>query len=139
MADKPKYKMAYDYSDGTVHKFAWDNGWKEVEQEPCDECLHNHTSICGNCKDYDEFEQEPCDVMSINSMVETIATKVTEDTEKFIFETIKPYCEEITKREISKKDLECALIQYFSNEPCDTISKGASDKNPCENFLQNAE
>ncbi|MBQ1293186.1 MAG: hypothetical protein IIY21_04065 [Clostridiales bacterium] len=59
------------------------------------------------------------EAISINSMVETIATKVTEDTEKFIFETITPYCEEITKREISKKDLERALTQYFSKEPCD--------------------
>ena len=67
---------------------------------------------------------EPCDTISINSMVETIATKVTEDTENFIFETIKLYCEEITKREISKKDLEKALTQYFSKEPCgDAISR----------------
>ena len=66
------------------------------------------------------------EAISINSMVETIATKVTEDTEKFIFETIKPYCEEITKREISKKDLERALTQYFSKEPCDdAISREA--------------
>ena len=85
----------------------------------------------GYFKGYDDgVEQkleEPCeDVVSINSMVETIATKVTEDTEKFIFETITPYCEEITQREISKKDLERALTQYFSKEPCeDAISREA--------------
>ena len=52
-----------------------------------------------------------------------IVTKVTEDTEKFIFETINPYCEEITQRKIFKKDLERALTQYFSKEPCDAISR----------------
>ena len=57
--------------------------------------------------------------MSLNSMVETISMTVSEDAEKFIFETINPYCEEIAKRKISKKDLEKALTQYFSKEACD--------------------
>ena len=56
------------------------------------------------------------ETISITSMIKAVAIKVTEDAEKFVFETIKPYCEEITKREISKKDLERALTQYFSKE-----------------------
>lgn len=79
------------------------------------------------------------DVKSINSMVETIATKVMEDTENFIFVTITPYCKEITKREISKKDLACALTQYFSKEPCeDAISRDAVlDTTICEGISCN--
>ena len=66
------------------------------------------------------------DVLSITSMVEAMAIKATEDTEKFVFETIKPYCDDVTKMEISKKDLEQALSQYFSKEPCeDAISRQA--------------
>lgn len=48
----------------TISKALYDKlniDYEALSQEPCDECLHNHTSICGNCNDYDEFEQEPCD------------------------------------------------------------------------------
>lgn len=99
---------------------------EEVADNKCDKCGQEHRQLAEWLKELKAYkEQEPCDIMSIDSMVQTIATKVTEDTEKFIFETIKPYCEEITKREISKKDLEQALTQYFSKEPCDTISREA--------------
>ena len=27
-------------------------------QKPCRDCKYNHTSICGNCKHYDEFEEK---------------------------------------------------------------------------------
>lgn len=65
---------------------------------------------------------EPCE--DVARFAERVATTVAEETDRFIFETIKPYCERIEKREISKKDLECALVQYFHKEPCeDCISR----------------
>lgn len=36
-----------------------------------------------------------------------------ETADAFIFKTIAPFCEELTKQEIQKKDLEQALIHYF--------------------------
>ena len=53
LEQEPKYRMAYEYSDGTVHKFVWDNGWKEVEQEPCD-------NDCEHCT-WTECPIEPCE------------------------------------------------------------------------------
>ena len=83
-------------------------------------------------KDWWEQEYiEPCETTSTDepmtiiyptimaSELDKIVTQAVEEEDKFIFTTIKSYCEEITKREISKKDLEQALIQYFSKEPCD--------------------
>lgn len=40
-----------------------------------------------------------------------ITTTVKEEHDKFIFETIKPYCREITRMEIDKKTLSRALIK----------------------------
>ena len=40
-----------------------------------------------------------------------ITTTVKEDYDKFVFETINHYCEEITKMEIDKKTLSRALIK----------------------------
>ena len=51
----------------------------ELSQEPCDECLYNHTSICGNCKDYDEFEEEPTEFEEINYVQEHKKIPVTLD------------------------------------------------------------
>ena len=92
--------------------------------ENCDRCVDNKCPNDGMPRIINPSVKEPFNTMSISSIVETVATKVTEDTEKFIFETIKPYCEEITKREISKKDLKKALTQYFSKEPCDEWQDG---------------
>ena len=44
---------------------------------------------------------------------EKFVTKYVETLDDFIFQTIRPYCEETTQRLISKHDLENALIQYF--------------------------
>ncbi len=67
---------------------------------------------------------EPCE--DVFQYAEKVVTKAVEETDKFIFETIKPYCEAIEEREISKRDLECALTQYFHKEPCeDAISRQA--------------
>ena len=62
---------------------------------------------------------EPCE--DVFQYAEKVVTKAVEETDKFIFETIKPYCEAIEEREISKRDLECALRQYFHKEPCDDV------------------
>ena len=42
-----------------------------------------------------------------------ITTKVTEDYDKFVFETIKPYCEYVTEQVIDKKTLYNALVNYI--------------------------
>ena len=48
----------YDIAHSSRLKQALEMAIQALSQEPCDECLHNHTSICGNCKNYDEYE--PC-------------------------------------------------------------------------------
>lgn len=47
-----------------------------------------------------------------DNYVSKIAEQVTETHEKFIFETIRPYCEPIVKMEISKEYLVNALLLY---------------------------
>lgn len=60
------------------------------------------------------------------TLTKRVITQVTEDMDNFIFTTIKPWCEAKEQREISKRDLEQALTQYFSKEPCeDAISREA--------------
>lgn len=44
--------------------------------------------------------------------VYTITTKVTEDYDNFVFETIRPFCEEVQQQVIDKKTLSSALINY---------------------------
>lgn len=51
-----------------------------------------------------------------SEIVEHVVTKVTEDQDKFIFETIRPYCEEITQQVIDKKTLSQALIKHFGQD-----------------------
>lgn len=41
-----------------------------------------------------------------------IETRVQEDSENFIFETISPFCEQVLQRKISKKELEQALLLW---------------------------
>lgn len=48
----------------------------------------------------------------INKIVE----EVTETHEKFIFETIKPFCESVVEMEISKEDLTHALLLWQNYE-----------------------
>ena len=52
---------------------------------------------------------KPPEEDTICKVVDEIAIKARETEETFIFETVKPYCEYITRTEISKKDLEDAL------------------------------
>lgn len=49
----------------------------------------------------------------IQNLTAQIALEVEETTEEFIFKTIWPFCQEVTQRVVSKKDLEQALIHYF--------------------------
>lgn len=44
--------------------------------------------------------------------LEEITTLVREEHDRFIFETIRPWCQEITKMTISKEILNRALICY---------------------------
>ena len=52
-------------------------------------------------------------LQSIHTMTEEVAIKVTESLEEFIFETISPFCNETTKRKVSKHDLTQALMLYY--------------------------
>lgn len=45
-----------------------------------------------------------------------IKTRVIEQEDEFIFETILPFCENVTQRTISKEVLKKALEKYFSND-----------------------
>ena len=53
----------------------------------------------------------------IKDMPERIIMRAIEETDKFIFATIRPYCETVTQLAISKPLLERALIEYFENHP----------------------
>ena len=50
----------------------------------------------------------------IHSNINLISIEVKEDVDNFIFETIKPWCEERIQRKICKADLEQALLMYYS-------------------------
>ena len=50
--------------------------------------------------------------MTINDEINKIVEQVTETHEKFIFETIKPFCESVVEMEISKEDLTYALLLW---------------------------
>jgi hypothetical protein len=49
---------------------------------------------------------------TFRTFIEKIQTRATEDYDNFIFETIRPYCEDITQQVISKQYLENALLHY---------------------------
>lgn len=50
----------------------------------------------------------------IQANINLISIEVKEDVDNFIFETIKPWCEERIQRKICKADLEQALLMYYS-------------------------
>lgn len=56
------------------------------------------------------YKMEAC-----SPVVETIAEKVREDEENFIFEVIGPFCSEVAQRKISKKDLKDAIRFWMDN------------------------
>lgn len=51
------------------------------------------------------------------SHLEIIRRKVTEDYEKFIFESMYPYCKEVTQQIIPKELLARALTTYKAEHP----------------------
>ena len=55
-------------------------------------------------KDINEF---------MNNYFNKMETTALETQEEFIFETVRPYCEEITQTKISKKDLQRALLIWM--------------------------
>ena len=52
----------------------------------------------------------------ITEITNKISIKVTETQEEFIFETLKPWCEEIVQQKVSKQDLKQALLKYYGKE-----------------------
>ena len=52
----------------------------------------------------------------INDMTMKISMQVTEDIDNFIFESIKPWCEEKTQMKISKKELQQALMFWRNKD-----------------------
>ena len=65
----------------------------------------------------------------ITKMVEEIAMKAIENQEEFIFETIRPYCENVLQMKINKEELKQILLNSMQKrEPCeDCISREAVD------------
>lgn len=60
-----------------------------------------------------------------NKMINTadrIILQVEQDIDNFIFETIKPWCEERIQRKICKADLEQALLMFYSLNKVDPVS-----------------
>ena len=64
----------------------------------------------------------------MTEVVDSIIMQVREDTETFIFETLRPFCEEKVQMKVSKHDLEQALLKYYGKEnTCsDCISRQAA-------------
>lgn len=60
-----------------------------------------------------EYEKPTTKKDLVSSIVEEISEQVTETHEEFIFETIRPYCENVVQMKISKRDLEQALLKYY--------------------------
>lgn len=58
--------------------------------------------------DYSELTED------IKSQTDKIVMQVKETEENFIFQTLKPYSENIVEREVSKKELSRAIINYFN-------------------------
>ena len=48
------------------------------------------------------------------TMMEKVITKAIEEEDRFIFETIRPFCENVTQKVIPKKDLEQAIVRYYN-------------------------
>lgn len=61
----------------------------------------------------------------ITKMVEEIAMQAKENQEEFIFETIRPYCENVLQMKINKEELKQILLNSVQKQqPCeDCISR----------------
>lgn len=67
---------------------------------------------------------------SINDTILSITQQVKETEENFVFQTLKSYSENIVEREVSKKDLSRAIINYFNTTPIE-IRQGRLTCNNC--------
>lgn len=63
----------------------------------------------------DEERQENISSETIQNIYEIMTIKAVETMDDFIFQTIRPYCELVSQRKISKDDLKSALTAYFKN------------------------
>jgi hypothetical protein len=63
--------------------------------------------------------------LDMTKMVEKIAMQAKENQEEFIFETIRPYCEDVLQMKINKKELKQILLNGMQKQqPCeDCISR----------------
>ena len=68
------------------------------------------------------FRNEKIPEAPTQRLTAQIVTEAEETIDAFIFKTILPFCQEVTQRAISKKDLEQALIHYFPKERIKTKS-----------------
>ena len=50
-----------------------------------------------------------------NSIVEKIVQTVHETEDEFIFETVRPFCEDVIQSKISKQDLARAVVNYHGS------------------------
>lgn len=67
----------------------------------------------------DEERQENISSETIQNIYEIMTIKAVETMDDFIFQTIRPYCELVSQRKISKDDLKRALTEFFKNHPED--------------------
>ncbi len=70
--------------------------------------MQSERQRCACEEPYSTIFQNYYDLMTIQAI---------ETYEEFIFQTIRPYCELVMQRKISKKVLEQALTEYFENHP----------------------
>ena len=93
-----------------------------LEQEPCEDDGVDHEKIRKVFAKESDIKKA-----DIADMVTKVIMQAEEETDRFIFNTIRPYCEEITQQEISKEILSEALTQFFSKptECDDAISREA--------------
>lgn len=74
-----------------------------------------------------------------HEIVEELTMKAIETQSEFIFQTIQPYCENITEQRISKRQLEEALLLYFNKKKLikEWLSSFNTDSVPiCFNKIQ---
>jgi hypothetical protein len=65
----------------------------------------------------------------ISEFVEEIILKAQETESNFIFQTIRPYCESIITKEISKEELERALLRFYNNNSVIDVKEWMSSFN----------
>lgn len=78
-----------------------------------------------------DFKRKKMSEEMVFEQIIQAVTKASEDYENFIFETIKPYCEEKTQMKISKRELVQALTLWRNKDKIlDEIDKVAKEESP---------